>query len=91
MSFDDASSESRQRFSEVLLLLNHITAAGPQGIAPATEIDKAMRGLWLVSLYGAFERSINATVEQSIVEISSHGSPSSACIPTSLKKVRSGK
>jgi hypothetical protein len=81
MSFDDTSNESRERFSEALLLLNHITATSPQGLGAASEVDKAMRGLWLVSLYGAFERSINATVEQSIIEISSHKCPSSACIP----------
>ncbi|WP_406873230.1 MAE_28990/MAE_18760 family HEPN-like nuclease [Aminobacter sp. P9b] len=81
MSFEAAASETRERLAEALSLLNHLASTAPKDLAAANDVEKAMRGLWLVSIYGAFERSINATVEQAIHEITSHQSPSLNCKP----------
>lgn len=80
MIFDEAKSESRQRFAETLAVLNFVTSIAQPGAIAASDVDRAIRGLWLVSLYGAFERSINATVEAAIYEISSHNTPSMECL-----------
>jgi len=81
MTFASAQDEARERFTETLALFNHIRQQSPEGFAPLDSIQKSMRGLWLVSLYAAFERSTNAIVEAAISEIASHGSKSVDCSP----------
>lgn len=79
MSFQLAEDEIRARFTETFLLLNQMRSRSPVNFTLADDATKALRGLWLVSLYAAVERSINSIVEQSIFEISSHSSPSKSC------------
>lgn len=79
MSFADALAETRERFSEALQLLNLLDASEQDRKGPASITDKALKGLALVSIYAAVERSINFAVEQALFEISSHGTPSSDC------------
>lgn len=81
MSFADAESESRERLAESTALLNHIRATSPVDFTPLDDLQKSMRGLWLVSLYGAFERAVNVTVEAAIAEISGHATKSIDCVP----------
>jgi hypothetical protein len=81
MTFASAQDETRERFTETLTLLNHIRQQSPEGFTPLDNIQKSMRGLWLVSLYAAFERSTNAIVEAAIMEVASHGSRSIDCAP----------
>jgi hypothetical protein len=81
MTLADARSESRERFLEVLQILNTLSASS-FGKESATNIpEKALRGLFLVALYGAFERSANSAVEQAISVISSHRSEGRLCNP----------
>jgi len=61
---------------ESLSLLNHIRSNSPVDFTPLDSLQKTMRGLWIVSLYAAFERSANAIVEAAIAEIAAHGAPS---------------
>lgn len=84
MSFADTLAEARERFSEALQLLNLLGAAESGRAGPATNTDKAMKGLVLIAIYGAVERAVNSTVEQAIYEISSHRTPSSSCSPAIL-------
>ena len=84
MSFDDALFEARERFSEVLQLLNYLEVGENIRDGSASTPEKAMKGLFLVALYGAFERSANSVVEQAIAEISSHQIPSNNCMPALL-------
>lgn len=81
MSFADAAAETRERFTEALALANHLRSIAPQDLTPLDDIQKTQRGLWLVSLYAAFERGTNAIVEASLSEISSHGTKSIDCTP----------
>lgn len=71
MSFSVAKNDVRTRFSEARLLLEHLRKSSPPALSPATETQKALRGLWLVSLYAAVEKSANAVVEAAIADISS--------------------
>lgn len=66
MNFEPARAEMRERFSESLSLLNYIRRNSPTGLAPLDDIQKTMRGLWIVSLYAAFERSTNTIVETAL-------------------------
>lgn len=81
MTFASAQVEMRERFTEALAILNHIRQQAPEGFVPLDSVQKSMRGLWLVALYGAFERSANAVVEAAITEVASHGSRSVDCMP----------
>lgn len=82
MTFPAAQDEMRERFTETLALTNYIRLQSPEGTAPLDSVQKSMRGLWLVSLYAAFERSANAIVEAAIGEVASHGSRSIDCTPS---------
>lgn len=79
MSFLAAEGEVRERFVDAQVLLSHIRQTTPAEHLPLTDLQKAMKGLWLVSLYAAFERSTNAIVEAAIAEVSSHGIKSIEC------------
>lgn len=77
MSFSAAKTEVRARFSEARLLLENLRRSSPPAFTPVDETQKALRGLWLVSLYAAVERSANAVVEAAIADISSKSIKSS--------------
>lgn len=79
MTFAAAQDEVRERFMETLALFNDIRLHSPEGTAPLDSVQKARRGLWLVSLYAAFERGTNAIVEAAISEIASHEPKSVDC------------
>lgn len=81
MSFADAEAEARERLTESLALLNHLRLIAPPDFTPLDELQKAQRGLWLVSLYAALEKGVNATVDAALSELSSHGPPSLSCTP----------
>lgn len=81
MSFADAQAEARERLTESSTLLSYLRSTSPSGITPLDDIQKASRGLWLVSLYAALERSVNAIVEAGIQEVSSHGTQHVRCAP----------
>lgn len=70
MSFVVAEAETRERFGESRTLLDELRRAAPPPLQPLTQVQKAQRGLWLVSLYAAVERSVNASVEAALYEIS---------------------
>ncbi|MBK0024258.1 MAE_28990/MAE_18760 family HEPN-like nuclease [Brucella pseudogrignonensis] len=80
MSFEVADAERRERFAEANALLLYLRSLAPPPPLPATENDKSLRGLWLVSLYAAVERSVNAMTEAAITVISSHQNKSIQCI-----------
>jgi hypothetical protein len=82
MGFESSDNESRSRFSEASALLNFLRQTAPPDFTPLDDIQKAYRGLWLVSMYGAVERSVNAIVESAIQVVSSHGSRSIDCVPS---------
>jgi len=73
MSFIVAETETRERFNESRLLLDELRRNGPLPLQPLTQLQKAQRGLWLVSLYAAVERSVNSCVEAALGIISSEG------------------
>jgi hypothetical protein len=79
MSFEDAEADARQRFAESSALLNHIRAIAPADGRPVDDLQKAQRGLWLVSIYAAVERGTNAVVEATISDISSQSQRSIDC------------
>jgi hypothetical protein len=81
MSFDNAEEETRQRFAETLTLYNHLRSVAPTNFVPLDDVQKALRGLWLVSLYAAVERSTNAIVEAALQEVSGHDAKSMDCVP----------
>lgn len=61
--------------------MNYLRSIAPQDLSPLDELQKSQRGLWLVSLYAAFERGTNAVVEAALAEVSSHGTKSFHCTP----------
>lgn len=69
MTFDIVRANSRERFSEVQINLNHIESIEPDG--EATPEVKIMRGLYYVHLYSALEKALNETIEQTILIIKS--------------------
>jgi hypothetical protein len=72
MNFVIHRNETRDRFNEVLQLLNHISTLEPTSpLVPATIETKIMRGLFYVHLYAAFEKSINDLVSSILLSISS--------------------
>lgn len=70
MSFVSAEAESRDRFNEARLLLVNLREGAPPQLHPVSQTQKALRGLWLVSLYAAVERSVNSVVEAALSDIS---------------------
>lgn len=82
MSLDLAADEVRERFSEASTVLNHLRAIAPNGLQPVDEIQKSLRGLCLVAIYAAVERSANAIVEVAFEEITRHQSPVASYIPS---------
>jgi hypothetical protein len=81
VSFAEAEAESRERLTESLSMLNHLRNIAPSDRTPLDDLQKAQRGLWLVSLYAALERGTNAVVEAALTEVSSHGTRNIDCIP----------
>lgn len=82
MSFDDCDVEIRGRFGEASAFLNHLRQIAPEGFSPLDDLQKSMRALCLVTVYAAFERSVNLIVESAVAEISACGVPSIDCIPS---------
>lgn len=81
MSFEDAEVEIRERLVGVNQLLNHIaTIEAADGIANSENIY-SLRGLWVVAIYGVFERALNVIVEQALSDISMRNVPSCDCTP----------
>lgn len=80
----------RQRFTECLSMLNYIERLIPPDQAGelrgVTDEVKALRGLWLVSLYGAFEKSIN-TIFSEVLEIVESSEVTLDKLKPSLKSV----
>jgi hypothetical protein len=81
MTFEVARRETAERFAEALSLLLHLKEISPAPLTPANDIIKSLRGLWLVSIYGAIERSVNAATEAAIRTISGHRPKSIDCRP----------
>lgn len=67
MPFSIVRSKSRERFSEVLINLAFIEK-NEENEEPSAEV-KILRGLFYVHLYSALEKSINETIEQTILLI----------------------
>jgi len=82
MSFENAQIEIRDRFSEANSLLVFLHENGPSALQPTSNNIKSLKGLWLVSIYSAVERSVNATIESALEVISSHENRSIDCIPS---------
>lgn len=82
MTFDDAEIEIRDRMSETLGLLNHLRSIAPKDFSPLDNLQKSLRGLWLVSLYAAFERATNCVVECCLEDIRQQSPKSINCTPS---------
>lgn len=82
MIFQNAEAEIRDRFTEANSLLFFLRENGPEPLQPTSNYIKSLKGLWLVSIYSAVERSVNATIEAALGVISSHESRSMDCIPS---------
>lgn len=82
MSFENAQVEIRDRFSEANSLLLFLHENGPGPLKPTSNNIKSIKGLWLVSIYSAVERSVNTTIECALEVISSHENRSIDCIPS---------
>lgn len=82
MNCESSQSEVRERFSESSSLLSNLRAMAPPPLTPLDQIQKAMRGLWIVSLYAAFERSANVIVEATISEINEQRVSAIECHPS---------
>lgn len=82
MSFEAASVEIRERFSEALMVLNHLRTIAPDEMQPIDNLQKTLRGLCLVSIYAAVERSANAVIEAALNELTSHATPTSSFLPS---------
>ena len=82
MSFDNAQVEIRERFTEASSLLFFLRENGPQPLQTTNNHIKSLKGLWLVSIYSAVERSVNTIIEAALEVISSHENRSIDCIPS---------
>ena len=72
MSFEVVKSNSRRRFSEVLINLAYIESIEPQETHTETPIPvKILRGMFYVHLYAALEKAINETIEQALIIVNS--------------------
>lgn len=81
MSFSDARSEVRDRFVEVLQLLNFIETVSSNQFTPSTRPEQAQRGLLLVAIYSAVERGVNAYVDEALGELTAHAANVRECNP----------
>lgn len=76
MSFEAVKGNSRGRFSEVLINLAYIESIEPREPHIETPVQvKILRGMYYVHLYAALEKSINETVEQALILVSSKNIP----------------
>lgn len=82
MSLEAADDEIRERFSEASLILNHLRATAPDAFQSVDDTQRALRGLCLVLIYAAVERSSNAIVEATLIELSTHNTPAIAYMPS---------
>lgn len=82
MSFENAQVEIRDRFTEAGALLFFLRENGPAPLQPTSNHIKSLKGLWLVSIYSAVERSVNTTIEAALEVISGHENKSIDCIPS---------
>ncbi|AZL49642.1 hypothetical protein CWR52_23325 [Enterobacter sp. SGAir0187] len=80
MSFENAQIEVRDRFAEANSLLIFLRENGPEPLQPTSDNIKSLKGLWIVSIYSAVERSVNAIIEAAIEVISGHNNRSIDCI-----------
>lgn len=72
MSLDRVRNKASERFNEVQIFLSFIQRSEPEGYIDLVPLElKVMKGLFLVHLYAAFEKTINETVETSLSLISS--------------------
>lgn len=72
MPFSTVKSRTSERFNEVQIFLNFISAQEPdQPMDPVSLEVRVMKGLFYVHLYAAFEKSINDAVETALSLISS--------------------
>jgi len=53
-------------------LLVYLRENGPEPLQPTSNNIKSLKGLWLVYIYSAVERSVNTTIEAALEVISSH-------------------
>lgn len=86
MSLEAAADEVRERFSKASMVINHLRAIAPGDLQPIDDLQRTLRGLCLVSIYAAFERSANAIVESALIELTSHETPATSYI-TSLHSI----
>lgn len=76
MQFEAVKSNSRGRFSEVLINLAYIESIEPREPHTETPVQvKILRGMYYVHLYAALEKSINETVEQTLILVNSKNIP----------------
>lgn len=76
MPLKAVKSNSRSRFSEVLINLSYIESIEPRDLHTETPTQvKILRGMFYVHLYAALERSINEVVEQTLILINSKNIP----------------
>lgn len=71
MTFASARKIAAERFNESLIYLNYISALEPNPGEPVGQEIKVMKGLFLVQLYGALEKSMTDTVQLLLTSIKS--------------------
>lgn len=71
MTFSSARKITAERFNESLIYLNYISALEPNPGEPVGQEIKVMKGLFLVHLYGALEKSATASVQLLLTSIKS--------------------
>lgn len=81
MTFDEADEEIRTRLAESAGFLAHLRTREPRDFAPVEDLQKALRAHWLVSIYAAFERGVNAVVEASLAYIAGVAPQNDNCVP----------
>jgi len=81
MIFNVVRNETRDRYNEVIILLNHITSLEPNSPTelPSSEV-KILRGLVFVHIYAAFEKSINEIVQKTLLGASALNVQYNHCI-----------
>ena len=76
MPLEAVKSNSRSRFSEVLINISYIESIEPREPHIATPAQvKILRGMFYVHLYAALEKSINEVVEQTLILVNSKNIP----------------
>lgn len=71
MTFSSARTITAERFNESLIYLNYISALEPKPGEPVGQELKVMKGLFLVHLYGALEKSTTTSVQLLLTSIKS--------------------